>query len=179
MKTQTKPIDAKAYNDALHEPGVEFVDGEIREKDMSAVSSELAATISAKLHAANRLKACRFYAEMSYRCFADDPMRFRKPDVSVVLRSRLHDTEPEDGFFAFAPDLAIEFISPSESAYDVDQKISDYLANGFGLIWVVYPKSKSVVEYSGKLQRTLRDTDELVAPTILPEFSCKVSELFE
>ncbi len=179
MITRAKPIDAKAYNDALHEPGVEFVDGEIREKNMSAESCELAANFVILLAGANRLKPCKFFVEMSYRCFADDPMRFRKPDVSVVLRTRLQNTEPEDGFFAFAPDLAIKIISPSESAYDVDQKISDYLSNGFGLIWVVYPKSKSVVEYSGKLQRTLRDSDELTVPAILPEFRCKVSELFQ
>ena len=179
METQTKPISFKAYNDALHEPGVEFVDGEIREKDMSIRTSVVAALVSSRLIQANTKRQVSVFSEMGFRCFKDDPMRFRKPDVALVRSSLLAKIDADDGFVPFAPDLAIEVVSPNDLAYEVDKKVGDYRSNGFSLVWLVYPSSKSVVEYTPTSSKTYKTGDELTLPELLPEFRCKVSELFE
>jgi Uma2 family endonuclease len=179
MALTTTPISEKDYVAAQHEPGVEFVNGELREKEMSEYSTSIAVVISALLHNANRSKQCRVYSEMGYRCFGDDPTRFRKPDVSAVRMSRLLGLDRNVGLHDFPPDLAVEIVSPNDIAYDVDLKVNDYINNGFALVWVVYPSSKTIVQYAGKQIKTFQATDELTLPELLPEFKCKVIELFE
>ena len=180
MITRAKPIDTKAYNDALHEPGVEFVDGEIREKEMSIGNARTTAKLARVLgNAVQRTHVEVLSNEAAYRCFKDDPMRFRKPDLSLVRSSSLTQIDADDGFVPFAPDLAIEVVSPNDLAYEVDRKVADYQTNGFALVWLVYPSSKSVVEYTPTSSKTFKTADELTLPELLPEFRCKVSELFE
>ena len=64
------------------------------------------------------------------------------PDVSV-----LHPGQSRGKYFEGAPLLAIEIISESNKAADVDRKIKLYLANGSQEVWVVYPATRCVWVY--------------------------------
>ncbi len=61
-----------------------------------------------------------------------------------------------------APDLALEVVSPSETADEVRDKVHDYLQAGTPLVWVVYPRSKEVVVHTPDgLARTVSGDDRL------------------
>ena len=46
------------------------------------------------------------------------------------------------------PRLAVEELSPNDTARYITEKVSDYLENGVELVWVIDPESKSIVIYS-------------------------------
>ena len=60
------------------------------------------------------------------------------PDVSIE-----HANQPGDDYSEGAPALAVEIISQSNTAEQVDYKVQTYLANGAIEVWVMYPKSRS------------------------------------
>jgi Uma2 family endonuclease len=108
-----------------------------------------------------------------------DPDTVRGPDVYYITANRGSWGGTPEGFWTLAPDLAIEIISPSETADEVQQKIDDFLAAGTPLVWVVYPRTEVVVVYAaGGMARTYRGEDVIEHPDVLPGFSCKVADLF-
>jgi Uma2 family endonuclease len=163
------------------ESGVEFAHGRIMEKPVSIESSEVEANLVwlLKNEAARERKARVFPSSMGYQCFPEEPARFRKPDVSVVRSERLAGFDPQTGLIPFAPDLAVEVTSPNDTAYAVGEKIEEYLANGFNLIWVVQPNIKTVTIYRGDGSvAVLHEPDEITGEGALPSFRCKVAEFF-
>lgn len=164
------------------EGGVEFAHGRIVEKSVSLESSNVEATLVRLLgnEASRERRAYVFPSSMGYQCFAEEPQRFRKPDVSVVRAERLVGFDPRTGLIPFPPDLAIEVVSPNDTAYGVSEKVEEYLANGFQLIWVVQPNIKTVTIYrSDGSVAVLHSRDEITGEGALPSFRCMVSEFFE
>jgi Uma2 family endonuclease len=68
----------------------------------------------------------------------------RVPDVSFVRRERLSADLDLRRPFPGAPDLAVEVISPGESAGDVLSKVRDYLSAGAAQVWVLYPDQREL-----------------------------------
>src|SRR5205814_4654992 len=56
----------------------------------------------------------------------DLPRTVRAPDVAFVRAGRLRGTEIPDGAIRLAPDLAVEILSPSETASRLEEKLDDY-----------------------------------------------------
>jgi Uma2 family endonuclease len=82
-------------------------------------------------------------------------------------------------FWNIAPDLAVEIVSPSETADEVRDKVRDYLVAGTPLVWVVYPRNKEVVAHTPDgLARTVSGDAVLEDAAVLPGFSCPVANLF-
>lgn len=73
----------------------------------------------------------------------------RAPDVGFVAAGRLPEGMP-DGYIPFAPDLAVEVISPNDDAEAVQQKVLDYLCFGTRLVWVVYPRAQRRRPHAGR-----------------------------
>jgi Uma2 family endonuclease len=104
----------------------------------------------------------------------------RGPDVSYVRPERIPETGVPEGFWALAPDLAVEIVSPSETADEVREKARDYLAAGTSQVWTIYPRTREVVVHtSDGLSRTYDEDATLSFPDFLPGFVCAVAELFE
>jgi Uma2 family endonuclease len=82
------------------------------------------------------------YVEAGYR-LSDNPPTWIQPDVSFLRAERVHASE-QDGYLTGAPDLAIEIVSPSDSARDLDHKVEALLTAGGQQVWVVYPDSRKV-----------------------------------
>jgi Uma2 family endonuclease len=77
------------------------------------------------------------------------------------------------------PALAAEIISPSESAEYVDEKVTDYLAGGARLIWLVYPRTKTVTVISPNgMGRRIGTDGVLDGEDILPGFTLPIASLF-
>jgi Uma2 family endonuclease len=107
------------------------------------------------------------------------PDTVRAPDISFVSKERLPAGGPPDGYWPFAPDLAVEVVSPADTAGEVMAKVIAYLEAGTRLVWVVYPKTETVVVHrpAGEA-RVLRGEDTLDGGELLPGFTCKVREIF-
>ena len=108
-----------------------------------------------------------------------NPDTVRAPDVAFVKQARIDAGGIPKAFYPGAPDLAVEVVSPDDSAREVAEKVQDWLAAGCGVVWVVNPAKRTVVEHRpGDVVRTLTDADELKAPDLLPGFSCRVADIF-
>jgi Uma2 family endonuclease len=164
------------------EAGIEFVDGHIVEKPMSVDSAYAEGEILHLLKTAargNPLAARVFPSSMGYRCYPDDPMKFRKPDVSVVRAERLKGIDGNDGFITIPADLVIEVISPNDLHFDVAEKVEEYLENGFRIVWLVNPHTRTVEIYrAGGSISLLHEDDEITAEEALPGFKCRVKDFF-
>jgi Uma2 family endonuclease len=108
------------------------------------------------------------------------PRTVRVPDVSFVRASRLPQDGAVPGLFKFAPDLAVEVLSPSESASELEQKLDDYRACGTPLIWVVDPIRRTVmIVASDAPVRWLHEGDTLDGAEVIPGLLCRVDELLQ
>jgi Uma2 family endonuclease len=108
------------------------------------------------------------------------PRTVRVPDGSFVRGARLPPEGIGPGLLKFAPDLAIEVLSPSETASELEGKLDDYLFSGTPLIWVVDPGRRTVMIVAADAAvRWLREGDTLDGETVVPGFTCPVSDIFE
>lgn len=109
-----------------------------------------------------------------------DPYTVRIPDVAFVLEERMPPREARRRFLELAPDLAVEVVSPSDSANAVHERVLEYLAAGVQLVWVVHPIQRTVTVYSKDLiAHVLGEGDTLDAGDLLPGFSLAVADIFE
>ena len=106
----------------------------------------------------------------------------RRPDLAFVSYDRI--TTPaipasDPAEWEVVPNLAVEAVSPSNTAEDVMVKLQDYFEAGVELVWVIYPRQRWVFEYESLTRvRHLREADELDGGQVLPGFSLKIAELF-
>lgn len=108
-----------------------------------------------------------------------DPDTVRGPDVSFILKERLVDGRPPVGFFQGAPDLAVEVVSPSDTAASIEAEVNEYLTNGTQRVWVIYPDTRTVVVHAPNNVSTRYDEgDILTDEELLPGFSLPVSLVF-
>jgi Uma2 family endonuclease len=111
---------------------------------------------------------------------ATDPDTVRAPDVAFLAAGRTDLAHPAAGYFAGAPDLAVEVLSPSDSAAEVEAKVQDFLAAGTRLVWVVNPKTRTVTAFRSKTDiQILGSADLLEGAPVLAGFAVRVAELFE
>jgi Uma2 family endonuclease len=104
----------------------------------------------------------------------------RSPDISVVRLERLPDGEVPKGFGYFAPDLAIEVLSPNQTPASLREKIEEYFANGTQLVWLINEERRTVMVYrSPNDVLTLNEPDTIDGSPVLPGFACRVSEIFK
>lgn len=103
----------------------------------------------------------------------------RAPDLSFIAAERVRRIEPGRDIEG-APDLAIEVLSPSDTATAMRRKVKQYFSAGAQMVWLVYPESREIEVWrsaSGPAS-VLGDDDTLEAPEALPGFSIRVSSLF-
>lgn len=111
-----------------------------------------------------------------------DPDRVLAPEVAFVSASPL----PRDGatwlsFVPFAPDLAIEVVSPSNSESEILRKVAIYLRlrGGSKLVWRVRPRQRTVTVFSpDRPELVLGAADILDGADVLPGFSLPLAKLF-
>jgi len=107
----------------------------------------------------------------------DTPDSVRAPDVAFVTKARI--TPIVEGYEPNPPDLAIEVISPSNTADEMNEKIAEYFAAGVQQVWLVYPTTRTIQIYTSLKQIIGLDvTDTLESDTLLPGFSVPVRDIF-
>lgn len=108
-----------------------------------------------------------------------DPDTVRAPDLAFVKKSRIPVGDLTVKYWAGAPDLAAEVISPWDKNFEVDEKVEDWLAAGTLLVWIVNPRRKRVTVYRpGVAEQILTEADTLDGLDVVPGFRCPVKDIF-
>ena len=104
------------------------------------------------------------------------------PDVIVVRWERI----PRDARgwperrFLFAPDIAVEILSPGQSIRSQVERCRWYVENGVQIALFVNPDDESVRRFRpGEPERLLRGADRIDLGPVLPGFELTVQELFD
>jgi Uma2 family endonuclease len=100
------------------------------------------------------------------------------PDVSFVRTERLPGGEVPETFGQFAPDLAVEIVSPHDSPALTEAKVQLYLEHGAQLVWVINPKLRQATVYRADGTTGVVESDgALDGERVLPGFTCRLMDL--
>lgn len=113
-------------------------------------------------------------AEQEYQ-FGDNA---HAPDVSFFGSAKLPLLDPKKRVQRFVPDLAVEIVSPSDTASALWRKKDRYRACGTSEVWIVFPESREVQIFADSGDRILRGSAE-VSTVLIPGFKITVDELFQ
>ncbi|MDQ6759462.1 MAG: Uma2 family endonuclease [Acidobacteriota bacterium] len=114
--------------------------------------------------------------EMGY-LVRSDRRTWIQPDVSFFLAGR-YDLKKLGKYATGAPDLAIEVISPSETARSVNRKTAILLESGCQEVWNVYSDTRTVeIHSASKAIRRVGHADDITSP-LFPGWSAQVRSFF-
>lgn len=181
MVTNTRKITVDDFEAMAADPGhrYELVDGELVDMDgappRGKVTGEIYLLI--RLHLAATGLPLEVGVSTGFRMNAYT-LRFPDVQVTTVERMRAYD-ESAGGWPHFAPDVAIEVVSPSKTPGELARKTDEYFANGTRATWVADPGSRTVViRRPGAEDETFGPGDTLTGDPEIPGFSCAVADIF-
>ncbi len=120
----------------------------------------------------------RTRSETGYR-LEQNPDTVRGPDISFVLLPRGPEVTLTRRFVPGAPDIAVEVVSPSNSAAGMARKVAEYLAAGSQRVWVTYTTTRSVVVHRADGATIAYTGDDVITDEeLLPGFSLPLAEIF-
>ena len=160
---------------------LELVDGELYEMPPAgarhgSVAMRVGIFVGSYVRA-NRLGEV-FAAETGF-ILRRNPDTVRAPDASSVSSARLPPGGLPGGFLEMAPDLAVEVVSPGDSAREVQEKVEDWLRSGVRLVWAIYPATRTVTIYrTPDDAQVLSESDTVDGGQVIPGLTFPVSDLF-
>jgi Uma2 family endonuclease len=109
-----------------------------------------------------------------------NPDTVRGADVAFVRRERLAEVINPDKHLPFAPDLAVEVLSPNDRPEPLVAKIAEWLGAGTREVWAVDPATRNVTVHRGAEDPVvLGETDILDGGSVLPGFELVVGAFFQ
>lgn len=178
MLEPNPPLASTGADDVLYE----VVNGERRELEpMGALQAVLASVIAEFVAPFARRKRLGLGLTETLFVLRSQPRLERRPDVAFVSYDRWPGrTIPETNAWDVVPNLAVEVVSPTNSAEEIDIKVTEYFAAGVELVWVVYPKTQRIYVFTGVKDVAILDRgDVLDGGRVLPEFQLPIAELFD
>src|SRR5262245_21755606 len=147
VKADPPRMTPEQFEELPDSQGLELIDGIVKEKNMGTENGSIQTLISYYLNAVVLpAKLGRVIdSEGMYQCFPSHPKRVRKPDISFVRQDHVPEGRVPVGICRFRPDLAIEVVSPNDTYEEVEEKLADYFDAGVPLVWVVTPKTRTVL----------------------------------
>lgn len=181
--TKEKKITAvDLYNMPNHGGRNELVQGElVPMSPASTLHGDIAMRLGAIMwNFSDQHNLGRVFAAETGFILSQNPDTVRAPDVAFVAQDRiLKEGVPETGFWAIAPDLVAEIVSPNDRMTEIQDKVTDYLAASVRLVWVVDPKTQTVTVYQSLKQvKVLIADDQLEGEDVLPGFQLPLKKLF-
>jgi Uma2 family endonuclease len=182
MSTQTRVMTAdefleKSDDGLLHE----LVRGEVVTMSLPGgehgeVAGEIFRLIANHV---KRLKLGKVYATETGFLIERDPDTVRGPDVGFVRSDRLPEINDPKKYVPFAPDLAVEMLSPNDRSDAVEEKVQEWLAAGSRMVWTVDPGTRTItVHRPGVEPVTLSEDQYIEGGDVLPGFVCRVALFF-
>ena len=159
----------------------EIIDGEMKEKEpMGAYMTLLACELFAMLRDyVNQQKLGIVVTEMLFK-FQRDPDRGRRPDVAFVSRERCRQSPlPREGDWGVVPDLAVEVVSPTNDATELEEKLVEYFRFGVRQVWVLHPEHRRLyVHESLRKVSVFNEDDSIPGGDLFPGLSLPLADLF-
>lgn len=107
------------------------------------------------------------------------PDTVRGPDVAFIRAERFATEDAKYRFVEGAPDLVVEIVSDGDTRKEIADKVRGYLAGGARLVWVVYPRRKSVIVHAADdVVSPLWEDETLDGGDVLQGFQLPLAELF-
>ncbi len=107
-------------------------------------------------------------------------LNVRLPDFAFTRFDRFPNGEAPDGFAEFAPDLAVEIISPSEEPAEMSRKVGEYFAAGARLVWQMFTEMQTLKVFRSPSDAIIYQAeDEIDLDELLPGFRSRVADLFQ
>jgi Uma2 family endonuclease len=160
----------------------ELIDGELHEMPPAGgehgfVGGSVLGRLHVFLDQHPEVGGALFAAETGFK-LRRDPDTVRAPDVAYVCQARLHPARVR-GYPEMAPDLAVEVVSPNDTASEIQAKVDDWLRAGVQAVWVLYPANRTAMIYGADgTARLLHADDILQGEPVLPGFTCRLDDLF-
>ena len=108
-----------------------------------------------------------------------EPDTLRAPDLHFVSKARLAKEGITQKFADYPPDLAVEVLSPEDTASEILKKVEEYLAGGVPLVWVVDPANQKVTVYRSLQDIKILSADqELDGGEVISGFRTKIADIF-
>jgi Uma2 family endonuclease len=187
MVIEQRLITAEQFYDITQQAGyadkrVELIDGEIIEMvKPGGVHGKIAGDIFGFLWTHVRQTRAGYVtaAETGYitRRTESGRDRVRGLDAAFIRRDKFPQGLP-DGHIDVAPDIAVEVLSPGNSAEDMQEKIFELLNIGVAQVWIVSIRTQTILVYTQNDVTLLRSGDVLTGGDILPEFKLPLDDLF-
>jgi Uma2 family endonuclease len=160
----------------------EVIDGRFVEKAMSAYENWLAGVFFGVLDRYSEASAVGRAVQELLFDFRPVVDRERRPDVAFVSFERWPRDRrvPQTRSWGVIPDLAVEIISPTNTANDIAEKLREYFRVGVRQVWVVYPSQAWVYVYtSTRSVRVLAPGADLDGGDVLPGLRISVKDSFD
>jgi Uma2 family endonuclease len=179
MRVTARPLTAEEFATLPGSKHQELVRGEVIDiMPPGGIHGIVAALIAAVLIQWARQRGGLVGVESGFRV-EQAPDTTRSPDVYYVRPEHVPEGGPPEGFWSIAPDLAVEVVSPHDTAEEVRDKVREYLAAGSSAVWVVYPRTREVIAHTPDgLARAYGPEATVESPDLLPGFSVPVKDLF-
>ena len=127
------PLDE--YLGITYRPDREYVDGEIRERNVGKFEHARVQALLARWFGNHEQEwGVQVVTEQRVRV---SPMRVRIPDVALLTLSSQPDVIVDP------PLLVIEILSPDDSYSDTQERAQDYRAMGVETVWIIDPKTRT------------------------------------
>ncbi len=183
MLTQTRLLTADEFFEWPDESGMrqELIRGEVIAMSLAGgehgeIAMEIGGLIWAHVKSSKLGKT--FAAETGF-IIERAPDTVRAPDVAFVRTERLAAITNPKKNIPFGPDLAVEVLSPSDRAHEVEEKVQMWLRAGGLLVWVVDPESRTVTVYRPGVEPvTLGEDQQVDGGDVLPGFRCLMADFF-
>jgi Uma2 family endonuclease len=182
MSTRTRLMTADEFlqmpDDHLHH---ELVRGEVLTMSLPGgehgeVAGEIFRLIANHVR---QTKLGKTYAAETGFLIERDPDTVRGADVGFVRTERLAQITKPKKHVPFAPDLAVEVVSPNDRTDAIEEKVQEWLMAGSKAVWLANPTTRSVtVHRPGAEPITLTEDQEIDGGDVLPGFACRVGLFF-
>ena len=110
----------------------------------------------------------------------EHPPTVRIPHVAYVSEERIPPARYGERWWRISPDLIVEVTSPSNTWTEIQARVSDYLASGTRIVWVVDPATRTATVYRPEQAAArLLEHDELSGEDVLPDLRLPLADLFQ
>ena len=181
MTTRTRKITVDEFWEMAADPGhrYELVDGELSDMDGAPPHGTMTGHVYMLIF--GHVSHANLPLDVGVTTgFAMSEHTLRFPDVHVTLWERMAEyDEDAGGWPRFAPDIAIEVMSPSNTPSELARKAQEYFANGARAMWIADPRPRTVtIRRPGVAEQVFAVGDTLSGEPEIPGFFCAVSEIF-
>lgn len=106
------------------------------------------------------------------------PDTVRGADVILFLQTKMWE-QIRTGYVEDVPNLVVEVLSLYDRPGKTNRRVEQYVQRGIPMVWLIDPEDRIVTTYRpNEFHKVLDESEELTGNGVLPDFSCRVADLF-